>query len=91
MGGILDDATKYYSEFPSLMPKKYNGGGPVTKDDLPEDAVIHVPGTRHEVGQWYIIPKDSQMQESRKATSVKKLDKIISDTKTGLVQLQLER
>ena len=84
MGGVLDDATKYYKDFPSLMPKKYNGGGPVTKDKLPEDAVIHVPGTRHEVGQWYIIPEGQpNAGQYRKATSVKKLDKIISDTKTG--------
>ena len=38
MGGILSDATQYYSEFPSL--RQYTGGGSVTRDDLPEDAVI---------------------------------------------------
>ena len=84
MGGILDDATKYYSEFPSLMPKKYNRGGPVTEDELPEDAVIHVPGTRHAVGQWYIIDDKNNPDygKYRKATSITKLEEIV-DTKTG--------
>jgi len=82
MGGILSDATQYYSEFPSL--KQYKPGGSVTKDDLPEDAVIHVPGTKHEVGQWYIIPEgEPNAGEYRKAKSISKLEEIIADTKTG--------
>lgn len=82
MGGILSDATKYYSEFPSL--RQYAGGGPVTRDDLPEDAVIHEPGTRHELGQWYVIPEgEPNAGEYRKATKMSELKEIIADTKTG--------
>lgn len=84
MGGILSDATQYYSEFPSLMPKKYNGGGPVTEDKLPEGAVIHQPGTKHEIGQWYIIPEgEPNAGKYRKATKLSELTEIIADTKTG--------
>ena len=81
-GGIIKDATQYYSEFPSL--KQYEPGGPVTKDDLPEDAVIHVPGTKHEIGQWYIIPEGQpNAGQYRKATKISELKEIIADTKTG--------
>lgn len=82
MGGILSDATQYYSEFPSL--RKYTDGGSVTEDKLPEGAVIHQPGTKHEVGQWYIIPEgEPSAGEYRKATSISKLEELVADTKTG--------
>ena len=82
MGGILSDATQYYSEFPSL--KQYTDGGPVAEGDLPDDAVKHVPGTRHELGQWYIIPEgEPNAGQYRKATKMSELKEIIADTKTG--------
>jgi hypothetical protein len=82
MGGILSDATQYYSEFPSL--KQYTDGGPVAEGDLPDDAVKHVPGTRHELGQWYIIPEgEPNAGKYRKATKMSKLKEIIADSKTG--------
>jgi len=82
MGGILADSVKYQNEFPSL--RKYKGGGHVTKDNLPEGAEIHVPGTRHKVGQWYQIPEgEPHAGEFREATSLTALKKITTQTDKG--------
>ena len=82
MGGILADSVKYHNEFPSL--RKYTGGGPVAEGDLPDDAVKHQPGTKHELGQWYIIPEgEPNAGKYRKATKMSKLKEIIADSKTG--------
>ena len=72
MGGILAGSVKYQNEFPSL--RKYTGGGPVAEGDLPDDAVKHQPGTKHELGQWYIIPEgEPNAGKYRKATKLSKL------------------
>lgn len=82
MGGIMESAKKYHMK--SL--KRFKKGGIVTKDKLPKDAVIHVPGTKNAIGEWYQILEGDNKGSYHKATSMSKLKQITTETDKGPIE-----